>query len=587
MRNAGIFLSHVRSERINRHFERLVSDTNSLIDWTFVFNPGNGSTPVSDLDIIPAETSMTERYHEFMRNGGVQNGLMDVVIFPSVIATGAEYVWAMEYDVDFSGHWARFFEQFEENTADLLSSTIQPYQQSKNWWHWQTAAPPLEVPRRAWHRAFHPVMRLSRRYALWYQQKMAHSRWRGLYEYTVPTSAFWGGFRVEDLGGRGPFCPPDRHDQNYANNPWSRTLSPGTLTWRPFREQYFHESPEAFPEPNTVYHPVKADVSDWFSPSKSEPPRAPQRRCKALDVTTLSVVFNNSQLLKRNADLCQRLNPKREFPWIAVDNLGPHNAELSQWARFKQCRGTPDIPASVSLDRGSLHHSQGLAEGLKSGISSRFLLLMDPDFFVVRQNWMEDVLQHMIEQELTIFGSCWHPRWWYQHQRFPTVHFMMVDLQRFPLDQLDFTPGIREDIFYRAVSQATWLPSTLKRLLLMGRFKDTGYRVRERILKQNIHRYETLIPHVTPTWSPSLLGRLLERFPWLVPQMFSRNPRRGTYEPQSFLQHTAPVGYARGWEEFYWQGQPFAFHLRNIGRDYAATAREPELLRLIDWAPFS
>jgi hypothetical protein len=265
MRSDGIFLSHMRSERVERHFHRLVTETNDLIEWRFVFNPKNGAEPQVDLQPTPARTAMAKRYREFLRNGGVQNGLMDVVIFPLVLATGADFVWAMEYDVDFSGPWSQFFEPFRENAADLLSSTILPYENCQDWWHWQTAEPPTEVTRSVWHRAFHPVMRISRRFAAWYQEQMTLTQWRGHYEYTIPTSAIWGGFRVEDLGGQGPLCPPDRKGHNYSNTPSSSTLAPGTLVWRPSRTSYFHETPNAFSQPDTLYHPVKAGVSEWVT----------------------------------------------------------------------------------------------------------------------------------------------------------------------------------------------------------------------------------------------------------------------------------------------------------------------------------
>jgi hypothetical protein len=296
------------------------------------------------------------------------------------------------------------------------------------------------------------------------------------------------------------------------------------------------------------------------------------------DVTAISVFFDDFELLKRNAELSEALNPERSFTWIAVDNGGQDNTGFRESTRFAPCMGTPDIPESVSLDRGSLHHSQGLMAGLESGISTRFLLVMDPDFYVVRPHWMEDVLEHMRNRRLTLFGSCWHPRWWYQYRDFPTVHFMMIDLERLPLEQLDFTPGIRDDRYYRSVSDLTWLPLTLSRLLLMGRFKDTGYRVRETVLAQRCHQYETLTIHFTPQWSHPLLGWILSRFPWLVPKRFIRTPRKGTYAVESFLQQVAPNGYAKGWEEFYWRDKPFAFHLRNIGREKATSASDPELL---------
>lgn len=206
---------------------------------------------------------MKARYREFCYNGGVQNGLMDVAILPAAEALKADYVWAMEYDVDFTGSWARFFEQFRENRADLLSSVVMPYEQSRAWYHWSTARPPRGVPRSTFHRAFHPVMRLSRPFLRWYIDEMNRRRWRGHYEYTLPTSALCGGFRVEDLGSDGPLCPPARRGKNYTRSAGDTLEGEGSLAWRPSRKAYWTEAPESFERAETLYHPVKPEALDW------------------------------------------------------------------------------------------------------------------------------------------------------------------------------------------------------------------------------------------------------------------------------------------------------------------------------------
>lgn len=298
------------------------------------------------------------------------------------------------------------------------------------------------------------------------------------------------------------------------------------------------------------------------------------------DVAAISVVFQSHELLRQNAALCDRLNPGLQLPWISVDNSdGPMLVEGME--RFSLRQGTPDIDPAVSLDRGSLHHAEGLMVG-KAGVATRYLLVIDPDFYVLRPNWVAEVLEHMESRELSLFGSCWHPRWYYQYRGFPTVHFMLIDLHRLPLELLDFTPGIREDWFYRAVDRANWLPYSLSRLLRLGRLRDTGYRIRESVLREGGHRFETLVPHYTAQYSDSALGRLLHRYPWLVPDRLSLTPRKkGAFTEQSFLREMAPRGYAQGWEEFFWQGEPFAVHLRNIGRGEATGAGNEELRRLL------
>jgi hypothetical protein len=263
----GLFLSHIRAPRIEAHYRRLQSETSGLVEWHQVYNPGNGSEPQVDFEYEPARKCMAARYREFRYNQGVQNGLMDVVILPLAAATGADYVWALEYDVDYTGHWKGFFAQFQGCHADLLSTTLVPHGDSQDWWHWQFARPPAEISQRHWHRAFHPVLRLSRRFALWYLEEMHRRRWRGHYEYTLPTAAHWGGFVMEDVGGSGPFCPQDRQGINYLG-PGSAGEPAGSMRWRPSWSSYFIEDPGLFELKDTLYHPVKPDVREWDRKSR-------------------------------------------------------------------------------------------------------------------------------------------------------------------------------------------------------------------------------------------------------------------------------------------------------------------------------
>ncbi len=298
------------------------------------------------------------------------------------------------------------------------------------------------------------------------------------------------------------------------------------------------------------------------------------------DLTALSVFFHSEALLQQNIHLTDRLNPGSRMRWLAVNNGSPKVLGLDV-SRVEVLNGTPDIPFEVSRDRGSLHHSEGLMLG-KGHVSTRFLLVIDPDFYVLRPRWIDDVLEHMESHKLSLFGSCWHPRWWYQYRYFPTVHFMLIDLDRLPLHELDFSPGIREDRLYQTFDKATWLPDQLRTLFLIGRFKDTGHKIRESVLRQGGHSFETLVPHFVPAYQDSCIGRFCRRYPRLIPEILSRTPtRRNAFTEQTFLREIAPEGYSLGWEEFFWQEKPFAVHLRNVGRGKSTSAEHPELQSLL------
>lgn len=240
----GLFMTHQRTPRLVRHWDRLVAQTWGLIDWIWVDNAGNGAAPRCSLTAAPAYRVMGHRYREMVGHGGVQGGRLDVVLIPLIAACSSEHVWVMEYDVDFSGPWSDFFSAWMERDTDLVTTRIRSYEQSTEWCHWSGAQLPEAIPRHLWRHGFHPLCRLSQRFARWYAAEMQRAPWGGHYELTLPTAAAWGGFSLEDLADHG-WCTPE------------------SFTWRPWRPHYWHETPERFPQSGQLYHPIKAEVPVW------------------------------------------------------------------------------------------------------------------------------------------------------------------------------------------------------------------------------------------------------------------------------------------------------------------------------------
>ena len=276
MTAAGIFFTHVRSPRVRRHFRRLVAESGGQVTWHFIFNPDAGARPTAPFAYDDPADVMAGRYRAMERNGGVQGGFLDTALFPVLRALRADHLWVMEYDVDFAGRWGDLFAPFADNDADLLTTTLMYRHQDPNWSHWPKAKAPAWVPEDRMVRALHPLMRLSRELVNWYPTAMADTEWAGHYEFTLPTSALAAGARIEDLGGDGPFTPPERRGLTYLGRTPAGSPDGITFGFRPVRPRYFHEAPEQFDRPGMVYHPVKPGVRAWSEASKNRP--LPKRR---------------------------------------------------------------------------------------------------------------------------------------------------------------------------------------------------------------------------------------------------------------------------------------------------------------------
>jgi hypothetical protein len=254
---SGLFLSHIRSPRIDRHFGRLINESGQRIGWRFVYNEGRYPAPQADFAVPSAKQVFPLRFDEMQRNKGTVGGYADTTLWPCVLALDADFTWLMEFDVDFSGDWETFFAQFADNDADLLTTTLVPRAQSAGWYWWPKARTPYYVRPEHLYRAFLPLTRVSRRLAQEYVRRMNDLGWAGHYEFAIPTVAFLAGMTVEDIGGNGSLCPISRRGRNYSNTPDDDFLFPGTFTCRRFRDSYFLEAPESFEEADMLYHPIK------------------------------------------------------------------------------------------------------------------------------------------------------------------------------------------------------------------------------------------------------------------------------------------------------------------------------------------
>ena len=281
-------------------------------------------------------------------------------------------------------------------------------------------------------------------------------------------------------------------------------------------------------------------------------------RERNLMLTIVSVLYRNAQLFELNHQLTQQLN-EAPHQWLVADNeLGPNLGLTGE--NISVIEGAEPVK---TRDAGSLHHAEAIEKCLDL-VDTRFVLLIDPDFFVFRPDWIAQLLAHVRQNDLHFFGSVWHPRWYYQYRYFPTVHFMLIDLEKVPRRTLNFRPLIDQDWFWHQINNPRrFLPDWLRLSLKVERIRDTGWQVYKRHANRKDIRYETLLPSYRPPKDLRTkfesLGLLPDRF-CLVPQ------RKGAFTTESFLEGISPQAWQHGWEEFYWQGAPFAFHLRCVGR---------------------
>jgi GT2 family glycosyltransferase len=157
----------------------------------------------------------------------------------------------------------------------------------------------------------------------------------------------------------------------------------------------------------------------------------------------------------------------------------------------------------------SYHHGEGLNLCI-SNIKTRFLLVLDPDFYIVMHNWIRKVVSYMQEENIAILGVPWHPYRYRKWRYFPAVHCTFFDLSKVSKDILDFRPDY--ETYPPVKKRFSAIRKRLKRFdpLKMHRRKyincsaDTGFRIYKRCYNDHSIKTECF----TPVYKPPVSARL-------------------------------------------------------------------------------
>ncbi len=265
---AIVFVTHIESEPVHKHFLRLKAEIQGLLDvFLCVHEPAwRAAEPLPAdfrLSASDAGDTLPTRHAAMMQRGrGILPGYTDLAYMPALLSqrlSAYAHIWVMEYDVDYAGPWDEFFSPLMENQTDLLGAMLYPRAQFTEWFHWRWFETPAEVSVLHHTRSFLPIVRFSRPMLDCYATAMRNPAWRGHTEALYPTIARHHGLTIEDIGGSGPFTPPSFRGKNYLCYPSPNgELLLGTLIYRPTQHNaYFMEAPGRFPARGYLYHPVK------------------------------------------------------------------------------------------------------------------------------------------------------------------------------------------------------------------------------------------------------------------------------------------------------------------------------------------
>ena len=274
-------------------------------------------------------------------------------------------------------------------------------------------------------------------------------------------------------------------------------------------------------------------------------------------------------MLEENAAFTRRMNPGVAIRWIAADNTDGKVSEKLDLYTFDVVPGADRYDPVPSWIIGSYRHARAL-HAILSRVHTRFTLILDSDFYIVRNGWVSEIISHMRNRGLAIFGVPWHPRHFTEFRYFPSHHTLFIDREKIDLRELNFLPAYNmgtKSFTNRLIHKSgkLWLFSKILRRFRIGKSRDTSYPVYRRLRRQVSWECPQAVFNPASDfreypWITTSTNRFVER---VLPDARCFIPKRPGYTVSSGFREAGrgdPRGF--GWEEFMWRGHPYGFHVR-------------------------
>ena len=182
---------------------------------------------------------------------------------------------------------------------------------------------------------------------------------------------------------------------------------------------------------------------------------APNLNMPINDITICTVSYNSRSYIELNMELTKYLNRNVKPKWLVVENSPINSKEKFnvEDERFHLIEGDTTLLPQIE-GQGSYHHAQGLTKAMLY-VKTRYLLIIDPDFFIIKDSWINEVIKHMYSNKLSFFGAPYFPTHKTKYRYFPSVICFFVDLNYVKKERLDFFPELHEMSYFRSLGTYT------------------------------------------------------------------------------------------------------------------------------------
>ena len=171
---------------------------------------------------------------------------------------------------------------------------------------------------------------------------------------------------------------------------------------------------------------------------------------------------DDKSYIKKNISLIENLNKNSKKHIYLIDNFFDKDEKfaLNDLNNVYLKKGVKQNKKIDPNFRGSYQHAKSLNKFLRAHkINTKYLLILDPDFYIIDNDWINKVISFMNTNNLDFFGSPWHPKWYTKYRNFPCVHCMFINLKKIDQGSLDFTPDLMSKSSLKKLNKKSKLKS--------------------------------------------------------------------------------------------------------------------------------
>ncbi|MDE6094969.1 MAG: hypothetical protein K2G52_02135 [Muribaculaceae bacterium] len=234
--NAILFISHKISEKIIDRFYRIMRAAHGFADIFFLTDINNDDTlrtVPKDITIIVFDWNSLKGigYTPIFNDKIVPGSNHFILLWFYLNNPGYKFYWNIEYDVEYAGNWINLLNIVSSSDADFQTCCIRRSKYHQDWyWLWAYYSPSLKIHPCERIISFNPFYRISAR-ALSFLDLFLKQGSYGHHEVLIPTSLYYSGFKLEDLGGEGEFVRKECINKVYTINHYEPVK--GSMRYRP------------------------------------------------------------------------------------------------------------------------------------------------------------------------------------------------------------------------------------------------------------------------------------------------------------------------------------------------------------------